>query len=297
MRWCKARGSNAMKSSELISEALKLIGRFEVINEPALSKLEKELPEDLYCTCAAINWCCGSTTRSTFGLLESSSVWDATILLRTVINATAKFCYLLCGQSEKDRADRLEEYVSSATVKEYGSMYPRICAMMKQGLFGSNAKFVSEKILEPLTAEKLGQFTPIEKKKSVDDAYAHLQYLDLSAKLESELPYWRQVRVAIDFDYSAANTFVHLNHIGTATIIKWLALSSEEKENSTEAQIAHVAFMLCVLQRVRSEAIFKLSQIDPNEMRKIMAEGSLFIKAVDNFGVVESARIVKGAMR
>ena len=244
----------------MVNEARGIIERFEDITRSAFDALAESLSEEMFCVSGAINTCCSLTTSSALRLLSDGMPWDSIILLRTVINATAKFCYLLSSDDAIERNKRLDEFVSGATIKEYGSIYPHICGMLKQGLFGSEDKkdFVTQEILNPVSEKKLNENTPPETKDFADMAQNHFQYLDMSHVLANEFDFWKSIATVFDFEYTAANSYVHVNYIGSGEIMHWLGLPHETRCAKTLAGTAHILFMFCVLQKARSEMIFSV---------------------------------------
>lgn len=278
---------------DILNEARGIIDRFEKISRPAFDALAESLSEKMFCVSGAINTCCSLTTSSALRLLSDEMPWDSIILLRTVINATAKFCYLLSSDDVAERNKRLDEFVSGATIKEYGSIYPHICGMLRQGLFGSgdNKDFVTREILNPVSEKKLNANTPQEIKDFVNMAQNHLQYLDMSHVLANEFEFWKSIASDLDFEYTAANSYVHVNYIGSGEIMHWLGLPYETRRTKTMASTAHILLMFCALQKARSEMIFKRAGIDPSAMRCIMTVDSPFVKMVDELDMAESDRI------
>ena len=278
---------------DMVKEACGIIERFEDITRPAFDALAESLSEEMFCVSGAINTSCSLTTKSALRLLSDGMPWDAIILLRTVINATAKFCYLLSSDDAVERNKRLEEFVAGATIKEYGSTYPHICGMLKQGLFGSGDKkdFVTREILNPVSVNKLNENTPREIKDFASMAQNHLKYLDMSHVLANEFEFWESIATVLDFEYAAANSYVHVNYIASGEIMHWLGLPRVTQSAKTIASTAHILFMFCVLQKARSEMIFKRAGIDPNAMRCIMTVDSPFVKMVDQLDLAESNRI------
>ena len=278
---------------DIVKEASNIIDRFESSKRRASDVLSEFLPEELFCVSSAIDTCCDLTTRSALRLLADGIIWDSVILFRTVLNATAKFCYLLGSDDATERDKRLKEYVAEATIKEYGSVYPQLHGMLNQGLFGNGEQkdFVVREILNPISEKKLNDNTPKEQKDAVCLAQNHLQYLDMSHLLANEFEFWKSLAAVFDFEYATANSFVHVNYVGACEIMHWLGLPEETRRVKAAAYRAHLLFMLCALHKVRNEMMFKRAGVDPTAMRHIMTIDSPFVKMVDKLCSAETGRI------
>ena len=271
---------------KLVNQALEVVERFESANSRAVDILSEKQPEDRYCVCSAISDCCSMTTRSAFLLLGNELIWDALIIQRTIIHGTAKLCYLLSSDDDTICAKRFREYTETAPMREYGSMYPHLCAMLKTGLFGDAQKkmYVEQNILEPTKEMKVTERTPQAVKDEVKSSVKHLDYFDISHVLKNELEYWGRMCIAFDNEYSAANSYVHMNHNAICERIN----SSQNSLCTTHAHVANKLFLLCALQYARSEVLFKRAGLDPSDMRNIMSRDLPFIKMVDELCLAET---------
>lgn len=275
---------------KLVNQALEIVERFESANSRAFDILSEKQPEDRYCVCSAISECCSMRTRSAFSLLSNGLIWDALIIQRTIIHGTAKMCYLLSSDDDTICAKRFQEYTETAPMREYGSMYPHICAMLKTGLFGDEQKkmYVEQNILEPTKEMKVTETTPQIVKDEVDSSVKHLNYLKISPVLKNELEYWGEMCVVFDNEYSVANSYVHMNHNAICEQINFYSKSEQDSRRATYAHVANKLFLMCALQCARSEVLFKRAELDPSEMRNIMSRDLPFIKMVDKFCAAET---------
>lgn len=268
---------SAIDEVDCFQDAQTIMDSFVRVTKPLLDGRLSKLPEDLYCSVYAIDWCCKETSSSIVMLLKHGKLWDAQILLRTVINATAKMCYLLSG-SAKDRAKRTKEYVELATKKDFGSMEQPLDGLFAMGAYGTGDRLrFAEREFKEKTAKLK---TQIGEGAAVREAANHLDYLSLTRILENEFWYWKEVRKFLDFEYSAANKVVHVNYTGCCEVMQRIAKIQNTTYGMVEDQatLSHILFVVCVLYRVRSEIVFQISGEDPAEMRKILVKDNPFVR-------------------
>lgn len=276
---------------DMVKQAIGIIDSFEEANHTMLDRLSINLQEDIACIISMLGTSCYMATYNAIRLLENRQIWGALILLRTVIHGTAKFCYLLSSDDEDIRNDRLRKYTDMASKREYGSMYHRICGMLKKGLFGEKGNFVEERIKAPTCDMMVTEETAEVVKEHVGLAVKQLEYLELSAVLKQELEFWELMYLVFDYEYSVANSFVHLNYNATCEITHLQSMSEPDRCATVCAQVSNKLLMLCALQRARCEVLFKRAGAPTDEMRRIMTVDSPFISMVDELCLAESNRM------
>ena len=80
------------------------------------------IPEELLKCSEQLMFSIDMTTDSLMFLIENKQVWDATILLRSVLDGSARFCYLLSAKTRQDEDLRLHEFSKLLPRAEMGGI-------------------------------------------------------------------------------------------------------------------------------------------------------------------------------
>ncbi len=277
---------------DYIKSADELLGRFYQVNALQFQSLLEKLPEDYGCCLYAIDYYCKDVAASIGVLLRQRQFGCVHILLRTLINASAKFCYLM-HKDEETRNCRLRKYIELATKKDFASMEQPVRNLFKNGAYGTGEKlvFAKQEFLIPTMERKTKEGEGHEVKAATND----LDYWFLTKALSDEFWYWKEIGHSVDFDYAAANKHVHVNYTACEEIMRRYAriASGTHGELEDTASGTHMLFEACVMARARSERIFDAMGGNPSEMRKILCKEHPFVAFTDQVCLQASEKVMK----
>ena len=238
------------------------------------------LPEEQFASVGALYWCCGNTSQSICELAKLRQIWDMQILLRAVVNATAKFCYLLTPDEAK-RASRIKEYVDLATKGDHASMEQPLNEMFKIGAygFGERLDFATREFKQKNDLLK----TPDGEGWIVKDARNHLDYWNMSRVLKDEYWYWKEMYASFDFEYASANKIVHLNYTGCGEAMRRIyeMQTGAYSIDDDDATISRMLLSLCALYRARCELAYCVARVDPSPIRGVLISTDPFVRFTD----------------
>ena len=150
------------------------------------------------------------TTGNILFLLENNRLWDAPILLRSVIDGSAKCAYLLSAPSVEEENRRLEEFVNILPQKEWAS-FEKSSRNMKYNFLGSNYKSpVLDFFYQIVQHEK----TRYGESEQIRDVSKRWRFWDLSTVLRRECPHWSDHADLFEFYYASSNPLVHKSALG-----------------------------------------------------------------------------------
>ena len=125
------------------------------------------------------------STENILFLLENTRSWDAPILLRSVIDGSAKCAYLLSAPSVEEENRRLEEFVNILPQKEWAS-FEKSSRNMKYNFLGSNYKSpVFDFFYQTVQHEK----TRSGESEQIREVSKRWRFWDLSTVLRRECPH------------------------------------------------------------------------------------------------------------
>ena len=150
------------------------------------------------------------TTENILFLLENNRLWDAPILLRSVIDGSAKCAYLLSAPSVEEGNRRFEEFVNILPQKEWAS-FEQPAHNMKYNFFGSNYKSpIFDFFYQVVQREK----TRPDEGKLIKEVDARWRFWNLTQALRRECPQWAEGADLFEFYYAFSNPLVHKSALG-----------------------------------------------------------------------------------
>ena len=186
------------------------------------------------------------TSDSLLILVEKNRVWDATILLRSVIEGTAKFCYLLTAPSLDEEEARIEEFQEILPQKEMGALEQCVAAMKKSVFYCDNSLkgnvcFDSLANVINETKTKEGDSA---KNKEINKKW---RFQELSKVLRNECHVWSGLADLWEYRYSMSNALVHKTDSGCGEISERADRNPEYRRISDIAHASSLLLANCML--------------------------------------------------
>ena len=221
------------------------------------------------------------TSENILFLLENNRLWDAPILLRSVIDGSAKCAYLLSAPSVEVGNRRLEEFVKILPQKEWAS-FEQPAHNMKHNFFGNNYKSpIFDFFYQIVQCEKTG---PGDGKliKEVDTRW---RFWNLTQVMRRECPQWAELSDLFEFYYAFSNSLVHKSALGCQRLFEEAKLINGQYGASIIAYASPILALNALLLYCRLFLFARKAGLDVQPLMNVMQNSrDLF----DKFAAIES---------
>ena len=213
------------------------------------------------------------TTDSIIILIEHGLIWDAISLFRSLLEGSARFCYLLSTTTEEEEIKRFHEFEEVLSDKSMMSLEQRV-ANMKNGHLYKHDK--TDAYLDRIE----GNVKEIAQEISADAAEVKgkWSFLNLSAALRSECPEWAVMADQWDLRYATSNFAIHKDGVIVGPdITHWMQEPSPD--NPLVRVWAPSLLCFCVgLVRDRLVVLMRKFDLDCGVLRDVMKRNLDFAK-------------------
>lgn len=209
-----------------------------------------EAERKLVVVASTLHHCCSESSQSAITLIKSgNSIFDAIVLLRKIIDGTAKFCYLLSPKDREEKLARAERY-NSVAKKDYRSFEQPVRQLFKEWLNSkdSNAqKFASDLIVD--IQERGASDFGVDISRAAAEEFS---YRKLSHKLSCENVFWHSIVKELDLAYALSNPFVHMNAMSASVVFDYIFKQEDDAHRaSIHAMACDFLRIICELAQVR----------------------------------------------
>lgn len=266
-----------MELSEMVSEARSILHELEDGADELTAKFGTE-SSDRDCASLWALWnACRIYDDDVVALCSAGRYWSALAILRALIDGTAKFSYLLSSLDRKERERRFSCFCEYEREKDVGSIEQPAKKLVEDGEYGDGdrAEFAKGHLIKQIDAEK----TPCGLGKRNRDASNELSYKSITGKIAEEFPIWKMFKTHMDDRRARANGFSHLNYLACEDIVRTELGKIENPAQDVEACMAIHLTEVCVLKRIRSEALLHAVGISDRRYCEIMKRHKHFWSA------------------
>ncbi len=219
-----------------------------------------------------------STSESVLILLLNSAIFEADVLLRTLMEGTVKYCYLMNGNDE-EREQRYNEYKKDLTqIDSLNDHKKALDAVEILKEFSNNSTKPFElSILDEKTVEKLESDYPKTKRNQLKQKWSYGNILRTLAK--QNVAY--EAQLASLSSYALMSHFCHFDWTGVST--RNLQIATAAKGN----EIPDVGHGLRILSNVMTFYLFRVSEYincnsySTTSLLKIVKDMYQFILRID----------------
>jgi len=157
------------------------------------------------------------TTESIFVLVENEQVWDLSILLRSILEGSARALYLISAHTREEGWRRVDEYDNILLKSEMASLEQSICRMaeLTKGEESVDAETteISKDIMQYWkTGEGEGRL--------VKEVVKKWNFWNISRVLRKECRQWAMSADTWELRYAAANVLIHKSSVGNKHVVK-----------------------------------------------------------------------------
>lgn len=217
------------------------------------------------------------TTDSLLLLTEEKQVWDATILLRSVLDGSVRVCYLLSAKTLQDEDMRLNEFCKLLPRAEMGGIEQPVSGMIKSPFYkGTDAD--QDPVLDPIKAI-VDQMKPQDGEgKPMRELKIRWDFFHLSKKLckDDENLTWKDFAPLFEYRYAMSNQLVHKTDTGCGQILERCRRNPLYRSISDLAHSSTLLVSACFSTYVRIATLLKRANAD------VKVLGPVFLK-YENF--------------
>lgn len=218
MKGCTPSGTNEVENLADVGTTVELVGRTRRFCvdctqsiKPTYDQIKDSFKDyPLVGTVGTLIDSLDCSTENILFLLENNRLCDVPILLRSVIDGSAKCAYLLSAPSVEEENRRLEEFVNILPQKEWAS-FEQPAHNMKYNFFGRNYKSpVFDFFYQTVQREK----TRPDEGKLIKEVDVRWRFWNLTQALRRECPQWAEEADLFEFYYAFSNPLVHKSALG-----------------------------------------------------------------------------------
>lgn len=235
------------------------------------------IPEGLLTCIEQLMFSINMTTESLLLLTEHKQVWDATILLRSVLDGSVRVCYLLSAKTRQDEDMRLHEFCKLLPRAEMGGIEQPVSGMIKSPFYkGTDAD--QDPVLDPIKAI-VDQMKPQDGEgKQMRELKTRWGFFHLSKKLckDDENLMWKDFAPLFEYRYAMSNQLVHKTDTGCGQILERCRRNPLYRSISDLAHSSTLLVSACFSTYVRIATLLKRANAD------VKVLGPVFLK-YENF--------------
>jgi len=272
--------------SEWVKHSLVALGEYQKICESFLSGSKPRIDPEAQWVISQLALSCFYTSRSTTVLIESDYVWDADILIRSVVEGSFKLVFM-CTTDKAEHERRIKEYWDElpeiAQIKDFQRMED----------FFTEAKIPDTSELRTFSRPQtyinnLRRKFPRKERRIIEHKWSLIRIVSELAK--ENIPNYDRL-LKIPFDYGMASHFAHKD--GDAILFQeyLLRMPSKKRNVWVLATAARILSDLMILANYRALTIFKLHLVD---IQPVM---DVYNKHKDLYDELVSTRKVIGQLR
>lgn len=221
------------------------------------------IPEELLKCSEQLMFSIDMTTDSLMFLIENKQVWDATILLRSVLDGSARFCYLLSAKTRQDEDLRLHEFSKLLPRAEMGGIEQPVSGMIKSPFYkGTDSS--KDSVLDPIKAV-VDQMKPQDGEgKQMRELRTRWDFFHLSKRLckDDKNPTWKDFAPLFEYRYAMSNQLVHKTDTGCGQILERYRREPSYRSISDLAHSSTLLVSACFLTYVRLVTLLERENMD-----------------------------------
>ncbi|MBE9018729.1 hypothetical protein IQ272_21760 [Chroococcidiopsidales cyanobacterium LEGE 13417] len=182
---------------------------------------------------------CNQTTNSTFLLIANAQLWDAEILLRSVIEGTIKYIYLCLGD-ENDYISKSEEYLLHLPNIGEIKHQQRIRSFLQNVDNPTSDEYaiLRETLIEEAELAELYNNYPRENRKQLEQRWAFNEIANILTRDDIGLKNFDALRYLLSYTYGIGSHLAHQDATGLKLIHNRLQKTFEDARSD---ELAHAS--------------------------------------------------------
>ena len=196
---------------------------------------------------------CHLTSESIIFLLGERKEWDASILLRSVMEGTAKYLYILQGNKNETLEKAYEFWCVLPEITDIKHS-DRVKDLYTKLAIPQKSPFADLVLDEQEHKNLLNKYSRADRKK-IEQRWAFSEILKSFENTDLE-PF-----KALFFEYGMCSHLTHMDAVGVGMTRDRILTSSPNRDIIQLAHIAKIAYSICYLEKIRTQILLmKLEQ-------------------------------------
>ena len=257
-----------MSLQQLVDGARAFIKDCTDVSRGQVLSCKNIIPNELLKCLEQLMFSVNMTTDSTILLVEEGCMWDASILLRSVLDGVARVCYLLCAKTHAEEEQRLHEFQDLLPKAEMGGLEQPVAKLVKSAYY-KGTKFSKDPILDPIKSivDKLKPGNGDGK--LLREIKARWNFFKISNILKDEFPVWADFVPVFEYRYALSNQLVHKTDTGCGQVLSRYLLEPSVRELSNVAHAETILNALCLATYTRFVALSLRQNADFGTFEKV----------------------------
>ena len=206
------------------------------------------------------------TSDSILLLLSKNRTWDASILLRSVIEGTARLCYMLVPSSPDEEIVRINEFSELLPRKELGSLEQRVAKIMKGAFYQGEGGVCFGPIKKVIDDQK----TKGGEGSRIREVSKKWEFWSVTKTLRNECTLWSEMADWWEYRYAMSNSLVHKTDTGCGEIAERADRNSKHREISDLSHTASLVIDNCMLCYARFAILSRRIKGDDTSLNDIL---------------------------
>ena len=260
-----------MTLHELVDGARAFLKDCMQVSRRQILTVENRISDKLFKCLERMMFSINGTTDSAILLIEEGRVWDSSILLRSVLDGTARVCYLLSAKNSGDEESRLHEFVDLLPKTEMGGLEQPLSGMIKSHYY-MGTESSPDPILDPIKSV-VDELKPADDEGRVlRDVKARWNFFRISGILKDEFPLWMDFAPLFEYRYALCNQLVHKTDTGCGQVLERHLREPAYRDLSIMAHAETVLTSLCFTTYVRMFALSKRQCADTESFEAVLVK-------------------------
>lgn len=217
-----------------------------------LSARNIEATKDLFDVVHNMMLSLNQTSDSVLILTERSRVWDASILLRSIIEGSARLCYILSASLVEEK-QRLCEFNQLLPKKEMGSLEQHVVNVMRGAFYRGKVGVC----FDPLKRIVDDQKTKEGEGARIREVSKKWEFWNITKTLRNECALWSEMADWWEYRYAMSNSLVHKTDTGCGEIAERADRYTAYREISNLSHVASLLIDDCMLFYTRCKILVK----------------------------------------
>jgi hypothetical protein len=225
---------------------------------------------------------CNQTTNSTLILIANNQLWDAEILLRSVIEGTIKYIYLCSGDKSEFITKSEEYFVDLPNIDEI-KQQQRVRSFLEKledpELY--DYTILRETLIEENELTELHNQYPRQERKRIEQKWAFNEIARVLRRNDSNLKDFDALRYLLSYTYGMGSNLAHKDATGLKLIHNRLQKNPEDTKLTELAHASRQINDILLMAGFRAIMIYKIHNVDGKPIIDLFESHQNFINTLE----------------
>lgn len=253
---------------------------------------ENLIPKKLFSCLEELMFSVNMTTDSAILLIENLRVWDATILLRSVLDGAARICYLLSAKTDAEEAARLHEFQDLLPRAEMGGLDKPLTGMINSRYYTGN-DWQRDPILDPIKDVVEDLKPGAGEGQMLRELKGRWNFFRLSLNLRECCSSWSGFAPLFEYRYALSNQLVHKTDTGCGQVLERFLREPSYRSISNLAHSESVLITLCFATYIRVVMLSERERADVRAFGDVLKKNQSLFTCGDEIEKAFASECVK----